>query len=226
MSREAFLARVRQAVAAGMAYRTGVRRDLPADAGYLGAGHDPCQRMADEVQAVGGVAHLVDDPAAARAALDQLLEHYAPQTALCWRHPLLERLDVADLLAGRKVKLINHNVLNAMPADDQRGEMLAADIGITSASWAVAETGTLAMASMPGCERSASLLPPVHVALVERSQILPDLFDLFERLESDGLDSFPTNLALITGPSKTGDIQLRLTTGVHGPKHWHVIIVR
>ena len=82
------------------------------------------------------------------------------------------------------------------------------------------------MASAPGSERLASLLPPVHVAVIEAAQILPDLFDLFARLQISGHPEMPSNLTLITGPSKTGDIELRLTTGVHGPGEWHVIIIR
>ncbi len=71
-----------------------------------------------------------------------------------------------------------------------------------------------------------SLVTPIHIAVVARHQILPDLFDLFRALMQRGLDQLPSNVALISGPSKTGDIELELTTGVHGPGKWHVVIVR
>jgi L-lactate dehydrogenase complex protein LldG len=90
---------------------------------------------------------------------------------------------------------------------------------------AVAETGTLAMASRPGAERVASLLPPVHVAVISADQIVPDLFDLFATMQKS-LPELPSSWVLITGPSKTGDLELKLTTGVHGPGHWHVIVAR
>ena len=61
------------------------------------------------------------------------------------------------------------------------------------------------------------------MAVIEARQIVADLFALFSRYEHEEL---PSNLTLITGPSKTGDIELELTTGVHGPGQWHVIIVR
>jgi L-lactate dehydrogenase complex protein LldG len=66
----------------------------------------------------------------------------------------------------------------------------------------------------------------VHVALVDEAQIVPDLFDAFSMLHERGLETLPSNITLITGPSKTGDIELELTTGVHGPKNWHVIVIR
>jgi L-lactate dehydrogenase complex protein LldG len=101
--------------------------------------------------------------------------------------------------------------------------LLACDVGITSCDWAIAETGTLMMCAGPGHERVASLLPPMHVAVVERQQIVPDLIDAFATLNATTL---PSNVTLITGPSKTGDIELQLTTGVHGPGKWRVIVVR
>jgi L-lactate dehydrogenase complex protein LldG len=225
MNREAFLARVRDAAHQGRAYRVHVRDDLPPEVGYVGAGDDKLDRLAAEIISVGGNAHRVPDLQAARAKLAELLTIHAARSALCWDHPLLDRLGLSDLLASLGVQTITHRTLSALPPDAQREQALAADIGITSVTWAIAETGSLALASGPGTERMASLLPPVHIAVVEEAQVLPDLFDLFSRLQQDGLDRLASNLVLVTGPSKTGDIELRLTTGVHGPGVWHVIIV-
>ena len=91
----------------------------------------------------------------------------------------------------------------------------AADLGITSVDWAVAETGTLALCSHPGQGRVVSLLPPNYLAIIEPSQIVPDLFDLFTQLEPHG--DLPSNLALVTGPSKTGDIELKLPPASTAP---------
>ena len=94
----------------------------------------------------------------------------------------------------------------------------------------MAETGTIVLQARPQQPRSLSLLPPVHIAIAEPSQLLPDLFDLFEIFGSAETDSapgakLPSCLTLITGPSKTGDIELRLVTGVHGPGEVHLILV-
>lgn len=226
MKREEFLSRVRTAAAAGRAYRVEVNHDLPDNAGYVGGGGDLAARLASEISAVGGESLLVDDRAAAREALIALIERYQPRQAVCWQHPLLTALAIDDLLAARGIARIDHDSLVALPPSERRARILAADIGLTSATFAIAETGSLVMMAQPGRERLASLLPPVHVAIVERGQILPDLFDLFGELRRAGYENLPSNLAFITGPSKTGDIELTLTTGVHGPGKWHVIVLR
>jgi L-lactate dehydrogenase complex protein LldG len=226
MNREAFLARVRDAAQQGRAYRADVRTDIPREVGYVGAGPDKLERLAAEIVGVGGQAHVVPEMAAAREKLQELIVAQAARSALCWEHPLLDRLGLHDLLAALDVQAISHRSLSQLPPDEQRELALAASIGISSTTYAIAETGTLAVASGRGTERMTSLLPPVHVAIVEECQVLADLFDLFGRLEQEGLDRLASNLVLITGPSKTGDIELRLTTGVHGPGIWHVILVR
>jgi L-lactate dehydrogenase complex protein LldG len=226
LNREEFLTRVRTAAAAGRAYQVDVNTNIPDGAGYVGGGDDLAVRLATEITAVGGQAMLVDNLTAAHAALGTLLEHYQARRAFCWQHPLLDRLQLEVVLADRGIEQSNSTSLAELSYDARRESMLAADIGITSASFAIAETGSLVMIAQPGQERLASLLPPVHVAIVERAQILPDLFDLFAELRRAGYDNLPSNLALITGPSKTGDIEMTLTTGVHGPGKWHVIVVR
>lgn len=221
MNREAFLERVRAATAAGRQFRLHVE-DIPREAGYVGAGDDHLARLATEVDAVGGHAFRATDDEAARIHLRELLTTYQCRMALCWEHPLLERLQLPELLAEQHAQHLSYAGLSALPAARRREQMLAADVCISSVSFAVAETGTAVVCSGPGQERSGSLLAPVHIAVVERSQVLPDLFDLFDRLAADEM---PSNVSLITGPSKSGDIELQLTTGVHGPGKWHVVVI-
>ena len=222
--RDEFLAKVRAAAHSGRAYRVHSSGPAPSNAGYVGGGTDLCRRLADEVNAVGGFAQVVMTEAEAADALSALLRAYSARRTLCWRHPLLERIGLDASLAALGIESLSHAELAALSPAERQAAMLAADVGVTSATYAIAETGSLAMASGPGTERAASLLPPVHIAVVERSQILPDLFDLFAKLDAAGGAKIATNLTLITGPSKTGDIELQLTTGVHGPGKWHVLV--
>jgi L-lactate dehydrogenase complex protein LldG len=223
MSRESFLARVREAARAGRAYRVSIG-ELPAGTGYAGAASDDlCAAFAAEATAVGGEVVIVSGAEEARQALAGLLDAHAPASALCWRHELLDRLQVAELLAEKGVERIDYESLAALPDGEQRQKLIDAACGITSCDAAVAETGSLMVCASPGRERVASLLPPWHVALVAESQIVPDLFDAFAKLAPLDL---PSNITFITGPSKTGDIELELTTGVHGPGVWRLIVIR
>lgn len=225
MSRESFLARVREAARAGLAYRVHTADNLPANVGYCGADGDLPARLAAEVDAVGGQAKLVANFNEARDVVSELLDRYSPASALCWRHPVLEQLRLADLLMAKGIERLDYGSLDALEPGERRRRMLAAGIGISSATVAVAETGTLALASGPGTERVVSLLPPLHIAVVSADQIVPDLFDLIARMQTSAPE-MPSNWVLITGPSKTGDLELKLTTGVHGPGAWHVIVVQ
>ena len=232
MSRDAFLTRVRQAAHAGRAYRVCVDQGgsgVCEDFGTLGAlgssATDLCRRMCDEVNEVGGVAHLAEDISAAGEQLLDLLADYNAQTVLMWQHDVIEQLQLKATLQKAGIEVLDHDRLITMHPADVRSAMLTADVGVSSCDIAVAETGSLVLNAQPGQERAASLLPPVHIAVVTRQQIVADLFDAFDQISRYPFDDFPSNLTIITGPSKTGDIELTLTTGVHGPGQWHVIVV-
>jgi len=225
MTRDAFIDRVRTAAAAGRAYCVAPRGEVTDRTGYVGVTGDLVQRFASEVNTVGGHAHVVHDTGGVRRTVLPLLQQYGAHSALCWQHPVLDRIGLNAILAEAHVTAIRHDDLAARSPQERQRTILAADVGITSADFAIAETGTLVLCSKPGQERLTSLAPPVHIAIVERSQIVPDLLDLFDRLATAGNPTLPSNLVLITGPSKTGDIELQLTTGVHGPGHWHVVIL-
>ncbi len=100
-----------------------------------------------------------------------------------------------------------------------------ATIGITDTHAAIAETGSIVVTSGPRRSRGGFLVPPVHIALVFAHSIRPDLIDLFPNTDSRLAAPLPTSLVLITGPSKTADIEGILITGVHGPKEVIVLLI-
>jgi L-lactate dehydrogenase complex protein LldG len=120
---------------------------------------------------------------------------------------LLANLRITDALAGAG---ISAKTWEALTLD----ELYDFDCGITDVVHAIAETGSLVIRGSDRHGRALSLVPPVHVAVVEPKNLLPDLMDLFELLSRD---PHPPNLTIITGPSKTADIEMNLVTGVHGP---------
>jgi L-lactate dehydrogenase complex protein LldG len=104
-----------------------------------------------------------------------------------------------------------------------------AQIGVTGADLALAETGTLILISGRGRPRSTSLLPPCHVAIFGRTALVESLEQVGVILEALHADPETTMsgamINFITGPSRTADIELTLTRGVHGPKEVHAVFV-
>ena len=98
-----------------------------------------------------------------------------------------------------------------------------AGVGITSVSYALAETGTMVMLSSTSEARIISLLPPVHVAIFPVASILTGLDELLTLLPQPAEQT--SSMVLITGPSRTADIEQILVRGVHGPGEIHAVIV-
>jgi len=107
--------------------------------------------------------------------------------------------------------------------DALRAACVDADIGITSADYVLADTGTLVLLASPSEARMISLLPPVHVAVFPRSRILTNLDELFGILPAPAEQT--SSMVLITGPSRTADIEQILVRGVHGPGEIYAVIV-
>ena len=104
----------------------------------------------------------------------------------------------------------------------RKEDLFTFDVGITSAQAGIAETGTLVLDSSQERNRLVSLVPPVHIAILDASKIFLTLGETLAALES-GPELSPA-ITFITGPSRTADIELTLTLGVHGPQELYVII--
>ena len=153
--------------------------------------------------------------------------------AYCGPEP---RAFVADAIQGRSAVASNSPFLRecgitSLPGvrsgitdrEQLREACAAADVGITSADYALSDTGTLVMLSTPAEARLVSLLPPAHIAVVPRGRILTGLDELFSVLPDPA--AVASSMVLITGPSRTADIEQILIRGVHGPGQITVMIV-
>jgi L-lactate utilization protein LutC len=128
-------------------------------------------------------------------------------------HELLD--EAADLLAA---------VVPVLRPSDAAwpDRVAAATLGVGVASLAAADPGTVALRAGPGSPRATTLLPAVAVLVVPASTIVADLEAAFARLAADGL---PSQVVWVSGPSRTGDLEMTLTFGVHGPKVVEVLVV-
>ncbi len=158
---------------------------------------------------------VVHKPATATEGVAVLLELIGEDTAVFSWHPdHIPLTGFATALADNDIK-----ITEARDAD--------ARIGITGASAALAATGSLVLASGSGDARAASLLPPVHIAIIHRDQIIPDLENWFAQYKETNLDNMrqASNIVIISGPSRTADIALQMVMGMHGPRSLHIILL-
>lgn len=143
---------------------------------------------------------------------------------------------VRSVIAGRRAVASNSSYLaqcgipyldgvvsGITDRDELREACTTADVGITSADYALADTGTLVMMSSVEEARMISLLPPMHVAVVPVDRLLTGLDELF--VIAPDPRRITSSMVLITGPSRTADIEQILVRGVHGPGEIHVVIV-
>jgi L-lactate dehydrogenase complex protein LldG len=162
---------------------------------------------------VGSAADAVDQ-------IQSLIAKHHARRLVIGRGPVIDSLALDQVFRGKSGDVwIEPADLNNVNEADLKKRLFAAEIGITGVDWLIAETGSLVLYSGRGRARSLSLLPPVHIAVAHASQILADLFDLHLA------EVMPSCVSLITGPSKTGDIELQLVTGVHGPGEVHVVLL-
>lgn len=92
---------------------------------------------------------------------------------------------------------------------------------VSEASYGLADTGSVVLLASPAEPRARSLLPLVHVSLLREDRILPGLDELFAAVGG----SLPSALAIVTGPSRSADIEQKLAVGVHGPAEVRVVLV-
>lgn len=209
-ARAAILERLRMARAAVHLPRDQYR-DVPptiADAAADGES-DLVARFLHELQRLGVECHHEATAAAVRARLAALLSAQPGHSILSWT-PAHLPYEAGAVLAA------------PMQGDAARAELAAAAVGITGCDAAIADTGTLAVLAAPGRSRAVSLLPPWHVALVERRQLLPSMAAFLARHGDEVRRT--ACCTFITGPSRTADIELTLTLGIHGPGRVTVIL--
>jgi L-lactate dehydrogenase complex protein LldG len=191
---------------------------------------DTLARFTYEFERVGGVFHRVADAAAVVPAIARLAEEQGMRRAVTW-HATTLGVEVAAPLAARglQAEVAPAAEVDAAERARLRAIAAAADLGVTGVDLAIAETGTMVVISGAGRPRSASLLPGCHVAVFDRDALVESLAQAGLALEAwhDGPapDDRGASINFITGPSRTADIELTLTRGVHGPKDVHAIFV-
>lgn len=174
----------------------------------------------EELAKVSGNAKIVESEDAIKDSIIALVQECGLSSFAIWESDLLQKLHICDVLQIKGLKLAHPN---------KKEEMAEAGIGITEADFAIADTGTIVLIANEKKPRTVSLVPPVHIAIVKSSLILSNINDLFNKLvnsiiRKNSIEGITSCITFITGPSRTADIELNLTLGVHGPKELFVLI--
>jgi len=185
------------------------------------------ERFQGEFERVGGVLHRAPSAREVPALIGMLARERGASSVIAW-HPGALGFDPAPGLSAEH--LVCHAMPEALPDATQRRRLretiAATPLGLTGVDLALAETGTLIVRSGPGRPRSTSLLPACHIAVFDRTALVESLAQVGIFLEAWHEDEASgAGINFITGPSRTADIELTLTRGVHGPKEVHAVFV-
>ena len=166
-------------------------------------------RFLGELAALGVEAHVETNDSCVRERIRAIMADVENPLAFAWDAAWLP-YGVGDIMPN--------TVLGSSPRDDQA----RAGIGVTGSDGAIAETGSVVVLAGEGRPRAASLLPPVHLAIVKRNDLRFAMGEYF-RERADAIAS-ASSCMVVTGPSRTADIELTLTLGVHGPGKVIVVV--
>jgi L-lactate dehydrogenase complex protein LldG len=175
----------------------------------------PVLAAADAVQAI------------AELARDRVPEWSDARSLVAWRHPLIDSLNLPERLKDQGIAVY---VPDTEPADPGlfRLQAQTALIGVTSADYCIAESASLVLKTRPGQPRMVSLLPSIHVAVITEDQLLESLAECYALVKQGpdaGKEGMTCCMALISGPSKTADIEAVMVHGAHGPREMILYVI-
>lgn len=217
MERDAFLSRV------GQASLTSVLPDPPVVPTGLPEidAVDLLAMFRSNAQDVNAVVHTPVSRHGAPRALASIAAGHDASNFMCWDD--LPVSGVPSALTAAGMERVDHVV----PEDDRRAHnlgQLQVQVGVTGALAGLAESGSLVLSHGPGRPRMASLIPEIHIAILEVDRIARTLAHWAHEYPDSAAET--ANLVFVTGPSRTGDIEQELNLGVHGPRTVHIVIVK
>ena len=176
-----------------------------------GSVDDEITMLLDEISKLGGRTRRLDADGL-KDALVELIQVETIRKATLWQTTELQALGVSEILAGLGVEMVSSHA--------GKDALARCDLGVTGVDMALPETGTLILRASPQQPRAVSLLPRVHLALVRPANLRAGSGDRSSReIRTDPYSVF------VTGPSRTADIELTVTIGVHGPQVLYVWVV-
>jgi L-lactate dehydrogenase complex protein LldG len=175
---------------------------------------EQCRQFARNAELLKAAFKVVPHAAAARAEVERIVREEQWQRLATYDHPLLREvgLDFGPTL-----------LFTDRPYD--KAELEKCEGAVTTCEALIAQTGSVLVTSRGCGGRAISILPPHHVVIAQREQLLPDLLAAFTLLRQKYGAHYPSMISFITGPSRTGDIERILVLGAHGPKRLTILLL-
>lgn len=161
----------------------------------------------ENLEKVNGSVYLFSSETEAHSALKSFLSTYNDDRIFCSEDELKEVLSANEVAFSSAVKLPEH-----------------IEVGITGCEFLVAHTGSVMVSSVQKGGRQMFVYPPVHIIIAKKSQIVDYLEQAYAGIQKKYATNFPSQVTIITGPSRTADIEKTLILGAHGPRELHVFI--
>jgi L-lactate dehydrogenase complex protein LldG len=176
----------------------------------------------DQIESIGGSALIADSLSEAAALISDILKPLDGVNIVTWSKDEFVDWNINWLWEEKgSVEYVSNDLIDS--STDLTTIIRSAKVGITTASFAVVNTGTIVLNTNQFRNRSVSLLPALHLVLVRESQLVARLGDAFP---TDHSEAIPSSIHFITGPSRSADIENDLSIGVHGPAAVTVIICK
>ncbi len=181
------------------------------------------ERFRAELEALAARVYGPLDADGAAEQVVRLVRERGVFEVLTWGEGEIACPPLGDRLERASIRLMPGDVPNEGDRQAVLARLATIEVGITGADAGLADTGSIVVSSGPGRPRNASLLPPVHIAVLRTSRIYPTMH---EWLLAEGAAQVreAANVVVITGGSRTSDIELQLTLGMHGPRELHVVL--
>jgi L-lactate dehydrogenase complex protein LldG len=222
-ARETILQHLRKSSASSPVSSLPRHQDVSLYRNYDPARQNPLQIFAQKLAALKGEFFHVVGATAAAKILRELLSEFFSTSEIAGggarhRHPLLDRVVAADPWLDENIHIIDRQKISS-PDFAEFG------VGISAVDFLVARTGSIVLSTATAGGRRLSVLPPFHIAIATTGQLVVSLDDALRAFHERGESSRSSYATIITGPSRTSDIEKILVLGAHGPKRLAVMVV-
>lgn len=161
----------------------------------------------ENLEKVNGSVYLFNAEKELFAELKIFLSKFKPDNICCKENEIQDRLKLANVIFSECTELPE-----------------SIEVGITGCEYLVAHTGSAMVSSIQQGGRQLFVYPPIHVIIARKNQIVKYLDDAYNAIQKKYPEKLPSQITIITGPSRTADIEKTLVMGAHGPKELHVFL--